>query len=296
MWRCHVGIDTQNAHSEQAWAFLRPYLEGADAWVFSRSQFAPSWMPPNRLAVIPPSIDPFSAKNEMIEPTDVTRLLQHVGLLAGNDAGPAVSFHATRRIAGERHTPGRPARHRPTAAPVDPDRAASLPLGCHEGHARRHDRLRRRPSRDAHRRRSRPRRSRSGRRRRRPRSRRRTRRLPQRLGPVAGGDPAPRSPCVRADERQRRSRHDRERIATTRNRRRAEELRGGLRADRRRGDVEGTPRRRQCRGRHRRSDRRRRDRRARRREQPGPVRPGSVRAARRPRDGEADGCRRAGPA
>ncbi len=37
VWRCHVGIDEQNAHSEYGWAFLRPYLEGVDAYVFSAS-------------------------------------------------------------------------------------------------------------------------------------------------------------------------------------------------------------------------------------------------------------------
>jgi trehalose synthase len=92
VWRCHVGIDTQNEHSEAAWAFLRPYVEAVDACVFSRSQFAPPWMPPERVAVIQPSIDPFSAKNDMIERAEVTQLLQQVGLLGGDGAGAAVTF------------------------------------------------------------------------------------------------------------------------------------------------------------------------------------------------------------
>ena len=92
VWRCHVGIDTQNEHSELAWAFLRPYLEVIDAYIFSRAQFAPTWVPRDQLTVIPPSIDPFSAKNENIEPEQVTRLLRQVGLLAGDGAGPPVSF------------------------------------------------------------------------------------------------------------------------------------------------------------------------------------------------------------
>jgi trehalose synthase len=92
VWRCHVGIDTQNAFSQEAWEFLRPYVEDAEAFVFSRAEFAPSWIPSDRLAVIAPSIDPFSAKNEMIEAGDVTRLLQHVGLLAGRSEGEPVPF------------------------------------------------------------------------------------------------------------------------------------------------------------------------------------------------------------
>jgi trehalose synthase len=92
VWRCHVGIDRQNEHSAKAWDFLRTYLDAVDAFVFSRAQFAPQWIPRERLAVIPPSIDPFSAKNELIERRQVTRLLQHAGLLAGSSVGLSVSF------------------------------------------------------------------------------------------------------------------------------------------------------------------------------------------------------------
>jgi trehalose synthase len=42
VWRCHVGIDTPNQHSERGWAFLRPYLDNLDAYVFSCAQFAPA--------------------------------------------------------------------------------------------------------------------------------------------------------------------------------------------------------------------------------------------------------------
>jgi trehalose synthase len=92
VWRCHVGIDTPNQHSERGWAFLRPYLDNLDAYVFSCAQFAPAWVPADRLAVIAPSIDPFSAKNEPMDRTHVIRVLHHVGILAGNEDHPAVSF------------------------------------------------------------------------------------------------------------------------------------------------------------------------------------------------------------
>ena len=36
IWRCHVGLDRPNELAREAWAFLRPYLEHADAYVFSR--------------------------------------------------------------------------------------------------------------------------------------------------------------------------------------------------------------------------------------------------------------------
>ena len=92
VWRCHVGIDAQNEHSERAWEFLRPYLDGLDAYVFSRAQFAPPLIPPERLAVISPSIDPFSAKNDAIEAALIDPLLAHVGLLAGDGPDPEVPF------------------------------------------------------------------------------------------------------------------------------------------------------------------------------------------------------------
>jgi trehalose synthase len=83
VWRCHVGIDTPNEWSECAWRFLRPYVELADAFVFSRDRFAPEWVPRDRLAIVAPSIDPFSAKNEPIDPEGVLATLQRAGLLDG---------------------------------------------------------------------------------------------------------------------------------------------------------------------------------------------------------------------
>ncbi|HEU5485227.1 MAG TPA: hypothetical protein VFU98_09990, partial [Microlunatus sp.] len=44
VWRCHIGRDTPNENSEVAWQFLRPYVEQAQATVFSRSQYAPAWL------------------------------------------------------------------------------------------------------------------------------------------------------------------------------------------------------------------------------------------------------------
>ena len=95
VWRCHVGIDDQNAHSERGWAFLRPYIEDVDAFVFSREQFAPAWIPRDRLATIAPSIDPFSAKNEAMDPDLVRQVLTAVGLVAGRADSREMRF--TRR-------------------------------------------------------------------------------------------------------------------------------------------------------------------------------------------------------
>jgi trehalose synthase len=96
VWRCHVGRDAPNEWTERSWDFLRPYLEDADGYVFSRAAFAPAWVDRARLHVIPPSIDPFSAKNEPISHRNVRVALGYVGLVGGAEGNvPAVPF--TRR-------------------------------------------------------------------------------------------------------------------------------------------------------------------------------------------------------
>ena len=92
VWRCHVGADEPNEWTERSWSFLRPYLDGVDAFVFSRRAFAPSWADDSRLYVIPPSIDPFSAKNEPISQRNVRLILGYTGLIGGDGATPSVPF------------------------------------------------------------------------------------------------------------------------------------------------------------------------------------------------------------
>ncbi len=99
VWRCHIGRDDPNAATEEAWAFLRRYLEHVDAHVFSRREYVPDWVPGPRVRVIPPSIDPFSAKNCDLTDGEVARTLRRVGLVAGrgdaDDGDRSLSF--TRR-------------------------------------------------------------------------------------------------------------------------------------------------------------------------------------------------------
>jgi trehalose synthase len=89
VWRCHVGSDVPNAHTARCWGFLRPYLEGADALVFSTPRHVPGWVEPGRAHVIAPSIDPFSAKNFEMDRSTVRRILVRVGLLRGAGEPPA---------------------------------------------------------------------------------------------------------------------------------------------------------------------------------------------------------------
>ena len=92
VWRCHVGRDRPNEFTETGWGFLRPYLEEVDAFVFTRDEFAPSWVDRDRLSVITPSIDPLSAKNEPLTATRVRSILQYVGLLEGHSELGATSY------------------------------------------------------------------------------------------------------------------------------------------------------------------------------------------------------------
>ena len=92
IWRCHIGTDATNEQSDRAWAFLRPYLEDVDAYVFTRQAYVPGWADPERTAVIPPSIDPFSPKNQEMPPADVEAVLHYVGLREGNPPGAVAAY------------------------------------------------------------------------------------------------------------------------------------------------------------------------------------------------------------
>ena len=95
IWRCHIGRDTTNKHTDRGWSFLRPYIENADAFVFSRRDYTPDWVPRDRLYIIPPAIDPYSAKNQMLEPGDLVSILADSGLVTDGVSRPPTRF--TRR-------------------------------------------------------------------------------------------------------------------------------------------------------------------------------------------------------
>jgi trehalose synthase len=86
VWRCHVGLDTPNDLARRAWDFLRPYVERADAYVFSRRGFVWEGLDEKRLWIVAPSIDAFSAKNQELDADNVRAILTTIGLRA--DAAP----------------------------------------------------------------------------------------------------------------------------------------------------------------------------------------------------------------
>jgi len=100
IWRCHVGLDEPNDVVRSAWHFLLPYVQQAEACVFSREAFAWDELDHDHLAIIPPSIDAFSAKNQLLSEQAVTAILDVVGV--GSEDG--------RRHARFRRPDGSPAR------------------------------------------------------------------------------------------------------------------------------------------------------------------------------------------
>ncbi len=106
LWRCHIGIDEQTDISRRAWEFLRPYLAAAHGYVFTRRQFAPMWVPLARTWVIPPSIDPFSAKNAEIDADNVRAILATVGITEGDGTHGPGWFVRSDGSRGEVRRPG----------------------------------------------------------------------------------------------------------------------------------------------------------------------------------------------
>jgi trehalose synthase len=93
IWRCHIGQDEVDAEVERGWDFLAPYLRAAHAYVFSRAAYVPtSHLDPSRAVIIPPTIDPFSAKNQPMDESCVRSILRKAGVVLGAGDGNAPTF------------------------------------------------------------------------------------------------------------------------------------------------------------------------------------------------------------
>jgi len=111
VWRCHIGLDEPNDIVRDAWAFLRPYVEPADAFVFSRAAFAWEHLDSDRIHLIAPSIDAFAPKNQELDDDTVRAVLLAAGIVTDGERPDGADF--------ERHdgTPGRVTRR----AEIDED-------------------------------------------------------------------------------------------------------------------------------------------------------------------------------
>ena len=138
IWRCHVGIDTPSDLSRRAWSFLTPYIEHADAYVFSRRAFVWEGLDEAKIELIAPVIDAFSPKNQDLEPPTVAAILAVAGLNQdGADALPAftdeegVLMHVRRSAAVLEGGPLRPSH--PVVLQVSRWDALKDPLGVIRG-------------------------------------------------------------------------------------------------------------------------------------------------------------------
>lgn len=88
LWRCHIGADRPDQQTARGVAFLRPHLEHADRFVFTRQAHVHEWIPRDLVSIVPPSIDPFAAKNQDLDAQRVAAILGTIGLVdtAGSTA------------------------------------------------------------------------------------------------------------------------------------------------------------------------------------------------------------------
>jgi trehalose synthase len=94
IWRCHVGIDDPNELARAAWAFLLPYVDQADAVVFSRREYAWEGLDLDRLWVIAPSIDAFSSKNQAMTAEAEAGILRAAEVLPADGSGEPTFIRA----------------------------------------------------------------------------------------------------------------------------------------------------------------------------------------------------------
>jgi trehalose synthase len=80
IWRCH--IDTSSPNPE-VWAFVRDFLSGYDAGVFTMREFLPPDFPVERVELVAPAIDPLSPKNLDLDERTARQVLDWIGVPLG---------------------------------------------------------------------------------------------------------------------------------------------------------------------------------------------------------------------
>ncbi len=94
IWVCHVGVDVASDVTRSAWDFVRPFVEGASAFVFSRAAYVWDGLDDARVAVIPPCIDPLSLKNIDMDVGRREAIMATTGLAEPSSGGvPAFARH-----------------------------------------------------------------------------------------------------------------------------------------------------------------------------------------------------------
>jgi trehalose synthase len=92
IWVCHVGIDRPDHLARSAWAFLGADVGAAAAYVFTREAYVWDGLDRERVAIIPPCIDPASPKNAPIDPPTRNAVLAAAGLLEAPPGDPTTEL------------------------------------------------------------------------------------------------------------------------------------------------------------------------------------------------------------
>jgi trehalose synthase len=77
IWRCHIETSAPNP---ETWEFLRGFLSDYDAAVFTLRDFVPPDLPIDRVAIVPPAIDPLSPKNLPLARITARQVLDWIGV------------------------------------------------------------------------------------------------------------------------------------------------------------------------------------------------------------------------
>ncbi len=77
IWRCHIDLTAANP---DYWGFLRPFVQEYDAAVFTMPEYAKRDLRIDKVAIIPPAIDPLSPKNAPMSDEEARRIIALYGV------------------------------------------------------------------------------------------------------------------------------------------------------------------------------------------------------------------------
>ncbi len=77
VWRCHLDLSET---FEPVWEYFAGHVTRYDAAVFTMQEFVPPELTGPKLFIIPPSIDPLSAKNQWMDPETVYETIHRYGV------------------------------------------------------------------------------------------------------------------------------------------------------------------------------------------------------------------------
>jgi trehalose synthase len=77
IWRCHIDLTAANP---TYWSFLRPFIEKYDAAIFTLPGYVQPDLRLDKIAIIPPAIDPRSPKNRPMDWPEVASIVGRFGV------------------------------------------------------------------------------------------------------------------------------------------------------------------------------------------------------------------------